>query len=365
MPLHPFVVAGLLGTALAAPAQPVVQPGDPFYLPPEAQAFAPKACASGATDQQRMQEILRAMFRARADGGMGLTYDNAHTRTVEEVWREGKANCLSMTAFYVMACRSVKLPSKYAQALNTNHWRKVGTLVRYERHVVALLSMPPISDLIADFVPDLRKRIGSYVVAILPENRFRALFYSNRATEALTDGDLEEARTQAQLSLEADPRSSVGLNILGVVLAASGDPVKAEATFRHAMELDPKDGAPLGNLEALLLEAGRTEEAARFRVLAEKVRRKDPFFHAYLAEEALGEGDLKEAEARVGVALRLLPGEADFHLLHARIKLAQGDLEAASRAISAARERSAPGDRERYDGKLAYINSLQSGRAEH
>jgi tetratricopeptide (TPR) repeat protein len=198
---------------------------------------------------------------------MGLTYDNGHTRTVEEVWRDGKANCLSMTAFYVAACRALEIQCTYAEALNTNHWRKVGNVIRYERHVVALASGPPSNDLIADFVPDLRKRFGTYVVAVVPENRFRALFFSIRAVEALSEGDLTGAKDQAQQSLDADPKSSVGWNVLGVVEVAMGEKDPAEVAYRKAMALDPCDGAPLGNMETLLREAGRMVEALSERDL--------------------------------------------------------------------------------------------------
>jgi len=362
MGLRGVVTAGLLGVALAAwaaPAQTAAAPVDPFYLPPEARAFAQRVAMVVDTDHLKMREVLRGMFRAPSAGGMGLTYDNGHTRTVEEVWRDGKANCLSMTAFYVAACRALKLPCTYAEALNTNHWRKVGNVIRYERHVVALAPCPPNNDLIADFVPNLRKRFGTYVVAVVPENRFRALFYSNRAVEALSEGDLTGAKDQAQLSLDADPKSSVGWNVLGVVEVAMGEKDQAEAAYRKAMALDPRDGAPLGNMETLLRDSGRMEEAGVCRRLAEKVRKKDPYFHAFLAEDALSDGNLEEAETRVRMALRLEPREADFHLLLARVKLAAGDLEGASKGIQDAKELANPLDRERYDWKLAYIQGLQ------
>jgi Flp pilus assembly protein TadD len=129
------------------------------------------------------------------------------------------------------------------------------------------------------------------------------------------------------------------------------------------MTLDPRDGAPLGNLETLLRESGRLEEAAVCRSLAEKVRKKDPYFHAFLAEDALGDGDLEEAERRARMALRLQPREADFHLLLARIKLAEGDLEGAGKGIQDAKELANPLDRERYDWKLAYVQGLQGSGA--
>ncbi|BDU75309.1 tetratricopeptide repeat protein [Mesoterricola sediminis] len=366
-------VAPAAGQALPVPALGGAAPGlpeqlappqeaDPFYLPPAAREFVYRATAPQPSVHTKLQSLLRAIFRPRNDGGMGLVYDNGRTRTVAEVWAEGKANCLSLTAFFVMACRSIGIHEEYAEAVNTNHWRKVGSLIQFERHVVALTSMAPMADLIADFVPDLRKRVGAYVVTILPEPRFRALFFSNRAVEALTEGNLFDAKTKASQSLQADPGSSVGWNILGVVQVQMGDLEAAEASYRKAMALDPRDGAPLGNLEVLMRNQGRLEEAGAFRERAESVRRKDPYYHAYLAEEALGAGDLAEAATRIRGALKILPRDPDFLLLSARIKLAEGDLEGAMKGIEEARKFADPMERARYDSKLEAIQGMKEGK---
>lgn len=369
MAVRAFVLAGLLGSTGAewgqAPAPtsaPVPAPdADPFYLPPEAHAFAQQVTGPWQTTPMKLKAFLRALFLPKENGGLGIVYDNSRTRTVEEVWREGKANCLSMTAFFVMSVRSLGIRDQFAEALNTNHWRKVGSIINFERHVVALTPTPPQNDLIADFVPELRRRYGTYLVAVLPENRFKALFYSNRAVEALLDGDLPAAKAQAQRSLNSDPKSSVGWNVLGVVEAAMGNPGKAEEDYRRAIDLDSKDGAAIGNLETLLREQARFEEAAKYRQMGESVRKKDPYFHAFLAEEALGQGNMEEALNRVRLALKILPKDPDFHLLQARIKLADGDLDGAIKGLEDARRWSDPAERERWDRKLALIQNMKLG----
>ena len=67
-----------------------------------------------------------------ADGGLGMVYDNTYTRTVAEVWRDRKANCLSLTAFYIAACDSIGIKANYDEALNTNRWRRVGSVIRFD-----------------------------------------------------------------------------------------------------------------------------------------------------------------------------------------------------------------------------------------
>jgi Flp pilus assembly protein TadD len=328
---------------------------DPLAPPQELRDFAFRTTSNPIGVPAKLQGLLSAIFRPVAEGGLGITYDNERTRTVPEVWRDRKANCLSMTAFFVAACRAVGLEAKYAEALNTNRWRKVGNVVRFERHVVSVSRILPRDDQVADFLPNLRRRTGFYVVAVLTDLRFRALFHSNRAVELLAEGLPEQALAEAQKSLEVDPKGSVGWNILGVVRNALHGPEEAEKAFRTALELDPKDSAAIGNMESLLRSDGRVAEAAKYRELGEEVRKKDPYFNAYIADEALGTGDLEEAQRRIQIALKILPHESEFYLFRAKLKLTQGKLDDAVKDIEQARHWADPVERERLDGKLALI----------
>jgi Flp pilus assembly protein TadD len=335
---------------------------DPFALPATVKPFAMQVVANHQGTASKLRALLQAMFKPQEQGGLGIVYENSRTRTLEEVWNERKANCLSMTAFFVATCRSIGLDAKYAEALNTNRWRKVGPIIRFERHVVALSPLPPKEDLVADFIPSLRRRTGFYVVALLSESRFRALYHSNRAVELLSEGRGDEARKEAEISLAADPKCGMGWNIQGVVLAARDDLAGAEKAYRAALALDPRDSTAIGNMEILLRSLGRTEEAARYRLLGEEVRKKDPYFNAFLAEESLAEGNVEEAQRRIHVALGILPHEPEFFLLQARLRLLQGRMDDAVKDIQEAKRWASPGERERYDSKLALIR--EKGQAE-
>jgi len=335
---------------------------DPLAAPPEVQAFARKATAIHPQTKGKLQHLLEAIFRPVDEGGLGMVYDNTYTRTVDEVWRDRKANCLSLTAFYVACCESVGVHAQFAEALNTNRWRRVGQVVRFERHLVALVNMPPLEDMVADFLPQLRKRMGVYRVAVIPADRVRALFFANRAVELLDEGKSEEALGKAKASINTDARLSVGWNILGVVLKARGDAGAAENAFRRALALDPKDSSAIGNMEMLMREQARLQEVVHYRALGQEVRKKDPFFHAFLAEEAMVAGELDEAERRIRTALKILPREPEFFLTRARLNILFGKTDAAVKDLEEAQHWAVPEERERYDGKLAAIRAQQKGK---
>jgi Tfp pilus assembly protein PilF len=342
----------LLGAALMMAGE------DPFEAPPELQAFAREHTNIREGVPAKVSALLKAFFTPPEEGGLGIVYDNAYTRTPKEVWRDRKANCLSLTALYVVACKSIGLPARYGEPLRISRWRRVGATVRFERHVVAVVQGgTPGQELVADFLPEVRR--DTLLIAPLEPNRVRALFYSNRAVELMAESRMEEAMASAHRSLEVDPGSGVGWNILGVVQRAQGLDADAEASFRKSLAVDPKDGAPCGNLENLLRAQGRLEEAQAYRERGLEIRKRDPFFNAFLAEEALGEEQWDEAGRRIKQAIRLLPREPEFYLIQARVALAQGRTKDAIKALEKARKWAQPEAQARYDSKLSLLRNIK------
>jgi Tfp pilus assembly protein PilF len=338
----------LLGAALLVAGE------DPFEAPVELQAFARQHTLSHQGISGKVGALLRAIFTPPEQGGLGITYDNAYTRTPIEAWRDRKANCLTLTALSVVACQSIGLEARYGESLRVSHWRRVGSMVRYERHVVAMVPAGLVGqEVIADFLPEIRR--GSQLIVPLEAKRVLALFYSNRAVEQLAESRTDDAMEFANKSVQIDPGLGVGWNILGVVQRNQGLVAEAEKSFLKAVQVDPRDGAPCGNLESLLKDQGRESEAQVYRERGLEVRKNDPFFNAFLAEEAFQDCQWGEAEKRIKQAIRLLPIESDFYLIQARINLAQGQRKEAIKALEKARRWAMPEMRVRYDTKLALL----------
>jgi Tfp pilus assembly protein PilF len=349
--MHRSVIAFLLSSVLLAAGE------DPFEAPPELQTFTRQHTLGRPSVSGKMGALLKAFFDPPAEGGLGIVYDNAYTRTPREVWRDRKANCLSLTALYVAACKTIGLEARYGEPLRISRWRRLGSTIRFERHVVAVVpGGTPGKELVADFLPDVRRDV--HLVAPLEPKRVMALFYSNRAVELMAEGRMDEALGMARQSVEVDPGLGVGLNILGVVQRAQGLEVEAEASFRKALDVDPRDGAPCGNLENLLRAQGRTTEAQAYRDRGLEIRKKDPFFNAFLAEEALEQGSWTEAEKRIKQAIRLLAQEPEFYWIQARVALAQGKTRDAIKALEKARKWAQPEMQARYDSKLTLLRRV-------
>ena len=348
-----MILAFLFGAMCLAAAE------DPFAPPPELRTFAWKETVNQVGTPAKASNLLRAIFAPVAEGGLGMTYDNAYTRTVKEAWRDRKANCLSLTALYIAACRTVDIDARFGESLRISRWRRVGGIIRNERHVVAVLPFGLTGQqLVADFLPEMRH--GSQMIAIQPLTRMLALFYSNRAVECLEGMRMADAMAEAHRSIEVDPSSSVGWNILGVVQRDQGLNQDAEASFRKALAVDSQDGAACGNLEALLRAEGRIAEAKVYEEMGLEVRKHDPYFNAFLAKEALANSEWKEASKRIKMAIRLLPQEPEFYLLHARIFLAEGKTRDAIRALERGKRWASSEEQADYDSKIALLKEKKN-----
>ncbi len=337
---------------------------DPFQAPPEMVAFVRRVIMPHDTITRSLQALLNAIFRPVDQGGLGMEYDNGQTRTVAEVWRDRKANCLSLTAFYVEACRSAKIEVKYAEATNTNRWRRVGGMVRFERHVVALIPIPPQDDLVADFLPQVRRRVGAYFVRVLLPMDFKALFFANRSVECLDEGNMSDAMAFAELAVKTSPQVGACWNILGVMQKTQGDLDKAEISFKKALSIEPADFVAIGNLEGLMKAQNRFAETAFYRRKGLELRQKDPYFQSFLADEALTEGNVAEAEKRIQAAIRIHPNEPEFFLFLARLKMEKGDLGAASKALEKATKAANPAERQRFENKLEALKRQQEAEGQ-
>jgi tetratricopeptide (TPR) repeat protein len=327
---------------------------DPFEAPEELTAFARRQTINSFDSRIKLDSIARSFFAPVEEGGLGMIYDNSYTRTVQEGYRDRRANCFTLTAMYIACCRAVGVDAHYAESLRISHWRRVGNTIRYERHFVALMGYGTLStSRVADFLPEVSQ--GAHNLVMVSRERALAIFHSNRAIELLNVGRAEEALVAAQTSVKVDPAHGSGWNVLGVVQREQGLYQAAEASLRQAMALDSKDGIPCGNLELLLRAQGRDLEAAACREMAMNIRKKDPYFNAFLANEALEASHWDEAEKRVKAALNILPHEPEFFLLQAKINLAQGQQKAAVKALEQAQKFAIPEDQPRWSAKLALL----------
>ena len=358
-----FIVLAALAPGMAqapvhqavTPANVVAADADILAIPDGFRAFVIKSAGRFDTPVERARCLAAAFFTKQENGGMGLQYDNSRTRTVAEVWRDRKANCISLTATYVASCRILGIPIAFAEAPGISLWVRRDGMVYNERHMVAVIQSGPLSTVVADFggLPSY----GTVRVNLVSEARFRSLFHSNQAVEQMQADDLTQALAGAQYAIKDDGTCGAAWNVLGVTQEKLGDLVAAEASFRKALEVERDNGAACGNLQVLYSSLGRVAEAQAFQELGLKLRDKDPYFHAFLAKEALSQGRSGDAIGEIHRAIRLQRMEPDFYLILAQAELNRGERAAAEKAVGKAMHWALPEQRKRMESKLALIQN--------
>ncbi|MCL1909046.1 MAG: tetratricopeptide repeat protein [Holophagaceae bacterium] len=352
--------AGLSHATASAPI-PILQEAttnDPFWVPQEMFVFARRRASLGNSERGRAEELLKALVHPPELGGMGIAYSNDRTRTISEVWAERKANCLSLTMTYVMLAKQLRIRAIFAESFDVYNWSRAAGLILREKHMVAIVLRDNQEDLVADFLPRTRPRFGSYLVDALADIHAKSLYYSNSAVEALLMGDRDWAKEMVLTALDTDPASSQAWNILGVIEKAENNVSRAIIAYRTAIANNPKNVAAISNLAALCREEGFFAEYARLRAMENRLRKWDPYYHAFLASEFLDNNDLKKALKSIQSAIKLHPKDSDFYVILSHVLHAQGKIAEALDSLVKAREYTTE---DRMDALDQLIEELRGG----
>ena len=356
-----IVVSALLSCVGAYAAQPQASPishhegaEDPLWAPPELIAFVKSRVLMFESERGRAEALLRLLVLPEHVGGLGIEYSNDKTRTINEVWLDRKANCVSLTFMYVALAKQLRINAVFAESIEAINWSRVGGVIRMEKHMVAVIHQHPGTDLVADFLPQTRTRYGNYFVNIITTARARSVYYSNSAVEAFIANDKETAAERIQMALEADPTSYQAWNIKGVIEKSYGKTLDAMRSYSNAIRCNPNNVVAIGNLAGLYRSEGFFEEAAKLRAIENNLRRRDPYYLAFLASEALENNNFREAEKLLKRAIKIHPADANFYITLSHIYGAQNKMSQAVDALAKARSYATP-------DKIADLDLLLQG----
>lgn len=284
------------------------------------------------------ERLRRLSLLLQNPGYLGIRYDAELTLGAGELFRRREGNCLSFSALFVALAREAGLHAYFQDVVAPPSGRMDGETFVVEQHVNAVVRIGG-----RRFVVDLRppQVLSGAAVNRIPDARATALWFANLGVERLTGGALEPAYRLFRRGLEVDPQAAPLWVNLGVALARNGQLDAASFAYGRALRFDPDNLSALSNLAAV---AERRGEHARADALRERVRSRrarNPYYHYWIAERHLHEGDAQSALAALQQALRRLPGESDFHFALARVLRALGREEEAARSLATAIERAA------------------------
>jgi Flp pilus assembly protein TadD len=177
---------------------------------------------------------------------------------------------------------------------------------------------------------------------------------------ALAENRLGEAWMQLVRALQLSPDMTLLWVNLGAVYRMADQYAAAESSYLQALALDPGDRSAMTNLVVLYGLQERLEERDFWAARVDHYRNANPYYHAWLGEQAGEAGDWPAALDHFEQALALSPRES--HLLyitglaHYRLQDYRAATDYISRAIDAA---SLVSDQENYRVQLEAVKREQ------
>lgn len=354
--------AGLLHDELfAAPSTPI-RPAEAMAVSPEMRKYLADKILSGPRFLDRKQQLIDALYRKDE---LLLEYDAAVTRTAAQAFEARSGNCLALVLMTAAFAREMGLSVRYQSVLGDDAVDRSGDIVVSVGHVNVTLSDRPPQDgiglmdtgqLTIDFVAPRNARVLR--TRVIQEHTVIAMFLNNRAVEALTQGQIDDAYWWAREAIVEDPELISAYITLGVVYRNRHRPELAERVLLRVAEREPENTKAMSNRVLVLRDLGRHAEAD---VLVRQLDRLDPhppfsYFNAGMA--ALRERHFETARGLFAKEVDRAPYHPEFQFWLAITYLELHDIARATEHLTKAMEVSTTRkDHDLYAAKLGRLKA--------
>lgn len=337
-----------------------------FALPEALIAEARQDVLAYAMPRDRSLALLKFIFREQQDP---LQYVNNATLTALQTYEQREANCLSLTILSYSLARALGFRAQFQDVQIPEYWiTRNGTSV-LNGHVNLVVTPPYMQTLAKTFISadhnfliDFERAGGSrerLPVRKITENDIVALFYNNKAADAMLIQQFDLAYRYLQAAAEVSPGVAATWNNLAVLYRQRQMSDYAERAYLQSLKLEPEHPNTMANLAILYAAMGRYQEAALLDNKVQQTRLRNPYYFVMQGNEALSEQRLVDAELAFHRSIRLEPKmpEALFGL--AKVAIMQHDYAAATSYLQRARLHAPAGaDRRLYDHKIEMLNAV-------
>jgi len=291
-------------------------------------------------DRARLMVLHRAI---KGSATLGVQYDPQADGTARDAFYRGSANCLTYASLFIALAREAGLDADYQWLEIAPQWTRDKERIMVRLHVNALVRLSKREQYMVDIDPlELRDIAGSRQMS---DSDALALYHSNIAMDALADGDTEQAWLQGVRALQLSPDTPHLWVNLGAIYRFNSQHNDAEHSYLYALQLDPDEHSAMNNLAVLYGIEGRPVQREYWEQRVARYRNVNPYYHAWLGEEAAEAGKWQQAVRNYERALALSPTDSRllFALGHSYQQLGETDIASGyiRRAIEAAPTRAA------------------------
>src|SRR5467141_1453458 len=215
----------------AAPSERI-SAADVFALSDEMKSYIENEMAGPLMNKGLHKGLLDALY---AKNQLRLEYDAATTRNASQAFEARSGNCLSLVIMTAALAKELGLSVEYHSAFVEPSWSRVGGMYFLSGHVNLTLGGKWIGArtayatgelLTIDFLP--AQELRGLRTWVIPEQTILAMYMNNRAAEALSRGQLNDAYWWGRTAIGHDPAFLSAYNTLGVIYLRHGDWPQAE-----------------------------------------------------------------------------------------------------------------------------------------
>ena len=312
----------------------------PYDINDEIRQLARESTENLRTDRDKTRAIVDAIISRT---GMSISYDWLSNKTAQQVFYEGKGNCLAYTNLFIGMAREVGVDAVYVDVTTIERVSKEAEVIVNNGHITAGVRYGPDVTMLDFTRTPEREYFGAKII-----DDFEAIanYYNNQGFLygyfAETAGDMGENfdPKQAELemyemALDVQPDFHRARNNLGVALKRRGHMDEAIQQYQMAIDSDPKFAEAYSNLGAAYYALGRTDEAIVQFKLAAKASGTNAYYYHHLGVIEYQRGNYKDALGHFKKAVSRDGSLADSRYFMAEAYMKLGD---ESKAIEAYRK---------------------------
>lgn len=334
---------------------------DVFALDEEMQEFAEQFVGGSGEAKLMAKKLLRAIF-GRAN--MNLLYDNEANTVARDTFHNRSANCLSMSIMTYALGEHAGMQIEFQEVDVPEFWTRRDGYSLLNGHV-NLRILPRISPNTVYFASqtvqvdfDPQSMSAHFPTRTIDKHRVLAMFYNNKAADALVHNQHLQAYAYSRAALQADPSLGEAWVNLGVLYRQNNLMAAAEKSYQRAITIENNRSA-LENLAVLYNMTDREEMAQDIFNKLERQRADNPFYHFLLGEQEYDLAHWSDAISHYRRAIALNPQQHEFYFGLAKSYYEMGDLAMAERYLKLAKRRSIHDqDEHRYQNKLNLLTRL-------
>ncbi len=291
-------------------------------------------------EEEKAKLLLQYIF---SSNHINISYDNYANVNAIDAFYGKKANCMSLTIMAYALGTEAGMSLKFQDVEVPEYWVRNGTQQLLMGHVNLLVTKRKSNKvsyylsknlLQIDFDPNAVKH--NFRKKIISKNRITAMFYNNKAADAMVDLNYNKAYAYLRAATLLDPSFSSAWGNLGIIYKHHNLNNLAIKTYQYSLELKPNDQNVLENMSLLYVRLNRLEEAEKIKRYLHNKRSENPHYHALLSDDANYQGNKNKAIEHLKKAIKLENNYHEFYYNLANLYYQTQQINLAQSAIKKA-----------------------------